>query len=285
MTIAIYGSRSQDENKAAIAAFIGFFRSRGVDVLMHHRLYTTLMEMIPEAMEGVERVFDGLDFSADVVVSFGGDGTFLRSAMWVGDKGIPILGVNTGHLGYLTTARVADLADVAEELMQDRYFVERRSLIEVVSPRLRTWPYALNEVVVNKYETSSMVLCDTQIDGRPLASYRADGLIVSTPTGSTAYSLSVGGPLIQPSVPVWVLSPIAAHSLSLRPLVVSDDQHISITVDSRASGFRLTLDGRTGTFPVGTTVELRKASFCVNVICREGYEFPTALRTKLCWGV
>ncbi len=285
MTIAIYGSRRQDENKEAIAAFLGFFRSRGVRVLMHNNLYTTLMLLIPEAMGQVERVFDEVEFEADAAVSFGGDGTFLRTAMWVGAKEIPILGVNTGHLGYLTTARVEDLGDVAEELMQGRYTVEHRSVIEVVSPALKTWPFALNEVVVNKYETSSMVQCDTYVNRRPLASYRADGLIVSTPTGSTAYSLSVGGPLIQPSVPVWVLSPIAAHSLSMRPLVVGDDSHIAITVDSRATGFRLTLDGRTGTLPVGTTVELRKAPFCVNVICREGYEFPTALRTKLCWGL
>lgn len=285
MTIAIYGSRSQDDNKEAIAAFIEFLHSRGVKVIVHNHFYTTLMQLIPESMGQVGRVFEDVEFSADVAVSFGGDGTFLRTAMWVGSKEIPILGVNTGHLGYLTTARIDDLDDVARELMQGRYTVEHRSVIEVVSPRLRTWPFALNEVVVNKYETSSMVRCDTMVDGRPLASYRADGLIVSTPTGSTAYSLSVGGPLIQPSVPVWVLSPIAAHSLSLRPLVVSDDQQISVTVDSRATGFRLTLDGRTGTLPVGTTVELRKAPFCVNVICREGYEFPTALRTKLCWGV
>ena len=285
MTIAIYGSRQQEPNKEAIAAFIGFFRGRGVRVLMHNHLYTTLMQLIPEAMGQVERVMEEMPFSADVAVSFGGDGTFLRTAMWVGASEIPILGVNTGHLGYLTTARVDDLDNVAHELMEGRYTVEPRSVIEVVSPHLRTWPFALNEVVVNKYETSSMVVCDTTVNSRPLASYRADGLIVSTPTGSTAYSLSVGGPLIQPSVPVWVLSPIAAHSLSMRPLVVGDDSHIAITVDSRATGFRLTLDGRTGTVPVGATVELRKAPFCVKVICREGYEFPTALRTKLCWGM
>lgn len=285
MTIAIYGSRRQDDNKEAIAAFIGYFRSRGVRVLMHNHLYTTLMQLMPEAMGQVERVFEDVEFMADAVVSFGGDGTFLRTAMWVGDKEIPILGVNTGHLGYLTTARIDDLPDVADELMQGRYSVEDRSVIEVVSPKLKTWPFALNEVVVNKYETSSMVVCDTVVNHRPLASYRADGLIVSTPTGSTAYSLSVGGPLIQPSVPVWVLSPIAAHSLSMRPLVVRDDSHIAVTVDSRATGFRLTLDGRTGTLPVGATVELRRAAFCIKVICREGYEFPTALRTKLCWGM
>lgn len=284
MTIAIYGSRNQDDNLDVIAAFIEFLKRSGVTVLVHNHFYISLMQMIPDAMEGVRRVFEDVEFSADVAVSFGGDGTFLRTAMWVGSKEIPILGVNTGHLGYLTSARVDDLADVAEELIEGRYTVERRSVIEVVSPKLKTWPFALNEVVVNKYETSSMVRCDTTVNDRPLASYSADGLIVSTPTGSTAYSLSVGGPLIQPTVPVWVLSPIAAHSLSMRPLVVGDASHISITVDSRASGFRLTLDGRTGTLPVGTTVELSKAPFCVNVICREGYEFPYALRTKLSWG-
>lgn len=263
-------------------AFVNTLIGKGVHIVMHIKLYDSLSDTLGDSP--IE-VTDSSDFHADVVLSFGGDGTFLRTAMWVGSKEIPILGINTGHLGYLTTARAEDLDQVTDDLLQGHYTVEERSLLHVVSPSLDTWPYALNEVVVNKNDTSSMVVVDTVIDGKPIASYRADGLIIASPTGSTAYNLSVGGPVVQPSAPVWVLSPIAAHSLSMRPLVVSDDSDISFTVDSRAGSFRLTLDGRTGTLPVGTTVKVRRAPFMVCVICRFGYEFPHALRTKLFWGI
>lgn len=283
MRIGIYGSRRQHDSKEALVTFIGALLNKGVDIVMHKKLYDSLSDSLVDNAD-IE-VADSSDFYADVVLSFGGDGTFLRTAMWVGSKEIPILGINTGHLGYLTTARAEDLGDVINELLDGNYTVEERSLLRVVSPALDTWPYALNEVVVNKHDTSSMVEIDTSINGKPLASYRADGLIIATPTGSTAYNLSVGGPVVQPSAPVWVLSPIAAHSLSMRPLVVSDDSDIVFSVTSRASEFRLTLDGRTGTFPIGTTIKLCRAPFMVRVICRDGYEFPHALRTKLFWGI
>lgn len=283
MRIGIYGSRRQHDSKEALVAFISAILNKGVGIVMHKKLYDSLSDSIADNAD-IE-VACSSDFYADVVLSFGGDGTFLRTAMWVGSKEIPILGINTGHLGYLTTARADDLGNVITELLDGNYTVEERSLLRVVSPALDTWPYALNEVVVNKHDTSSMVEIDTFINGKPLASYRADGLIIATPTGSTAYNLSVGGPVVQPSAPVWVLSPIAAHSLSMRPLVVSDDSDIVFTVTSRASEFRLTLDGRTGTFPVGTTIRLSRAPFMVRVICRDGYEFPHALRTKLFWGL
>lgn len=284
MTIAIYGSRRQEANATALKAFFHQMHDRGVDVVMHRHLYNSLVQLIPAALKCVKRVVDTPDFTADTVISFGGDGTFLRTAMWVGDKQIPILGVNTGHLGYLTTASVSDLPSVLDELAQGDYTVERRQVLQVVSPEIDTWPYALNEVVVSKYDTSSMITADACINRRPLASYRADGLIVATPTGSTAYNLSVGGPIIQPMTSVWVLSPISAHSLGMRPLVVSNDCDIEIRVSSRATGFRLTLDGRTGTLPVNTEVCLRRAPFDVCLICRHGYEFPSALRNKLFWG-
>lgn len=282
MIIGIYGSRRQHDSKEAIVAFINTLLSKGVDLVIHRKLFDSLSEFLTD---NTIEVTDTSDFYADVVLSFGGDGTFLRTAMWVGSKEIPILGINTGHLGYLTTARAEDLCQVIDELLEGRYTVEDRSLLHVVSPSLETWPYALNEVVVSKHDTSSMVVADTEVNGKPIGSYRADGLIIATPTGSTAYNLSVGGPVVQPSAPVWVISPISAHSLSMRPFVLSDDSHISVNVTSRASSFRLTLDGRTGTLPVGTTVSLRRAPFVVRVICRHGYEFPHALRTKLFWGI
>ncbi len=282
MIIGIYGSRRQNDNKEAIVAFINALLAKGVDLVMHRKLFDSLSDSLTDS---TIEVTDSADFFADVVLSFGGDGTFLRTAMWVGSKEIPILGINTGHLGYLTTARVEDLSQVIDDLLDGNYTVEERSLVHVVSPSLATWPYALNEAVVSKHDTSSMVEAEVKVNGMPIGSYKADGVIIATPTGSTAYNLSVGGPVVQPSAPVWVISPISAHSLSMRPFVLSDDSRISVNVTSRASEFRLTLDGRTDTLPVGTTVILRRAPFVVRVICRHGYEFPNALRTKLFWGV
>lgn len=285
MKIAIYGSRRQEPNKALLADFFDTMRANDVQLLMHWRLYEALSIIMPDKLDGIECVSDRGLTPVDLVISLGGDGTFLRTAMWVGSRGIPILGVNTGHLGYLTTAPVTDLPAVAKDILNKNYHVERRSLLHVCSPHLPTWPYALNEVVVSKYDTASMVTVDTDINGRPLASYRADGLIIATPTGSTAYNLSVGGPVLQPSAPVWVLSPVAAHSLGMRPLVLSDDTTITLKVDSRAQGFSLSLDGRMVPLPVNTTVVLRRAAFDVPLVCRDGYEFPSALRSKLFWGV
>lgn len=285
MIVAIYGSRRQEENIDAIQKFFETLEANGVEIIMHRNLYNSLLQLMPTALQYVRRVVDNDYFEADVAVSFGGDGTFLRTAMWVGEKEIPIVGVNTGHLGFLTTAQVSELQDVANDILTENYMIEPRQVIEVVSPRVSTWPFALNEVVVSKYDTSSMVVADTSINGRQLASYRADGLIIATPTGSTAYNLSVGGPILQPLTPVWVVSPISPHSLSMRPLVIANNAEVEIKVNSRATGFRLTLDGRTGALPVGSVIKLRLAPFRIHLICRKGHEFPIPLRNKLFWGV
>lgn len=284
MKIAIYGSRRQDPYIKELSVFFSTLADAGAEVVMHRKLYSSLLHLMPLALKTVTRVADGHDFDADVAVCLGGDGTFLRTAMWVGSKNIPIIGVNTGHLGYLSAATIGELPEVATELISGHFTTETRSLIEVVSPAINTWPYALNEVAVMKDESSSMISADTTINGTPLAVYRADGLIICTPTGSTAYNLSVGGPVLQPGAPVWAISPVAAHSLRMRPLVVSDDSCVSVRVAARAAGFRLSLDGRSAILPVGTEVMLRRASFCLRLITRPGHEFPAPLRAKLGWG-
>ncbi len=171
-----------------------------------------------------------LPIGTDLVISIGGDGTFLRTAAWVGDREIPILGVNTGHLGYLAGVSLDELLVNVDKYISTSMATESRTLIEVVSNEVRGSRYALNEVTIAKEDTASIISAMTKIDGRELADYRADGLIVATPTGSTAYNLSVGGPIIEPSAPVFVLSPIAAHSLSMRPMVVNDRSQIEVHV-------------------------------------------------------
>lgn len=283
MTIAIYGRRTQDEYAPQLSAFLQSLARHGIEVVMHRKLYDSLVRLMPASLAAVRKVTSGPDFAADVAISIGGDGTFLRTAMWVGSKQTPIIGINTGHLGYLSSASVGELDVLLDELMSGNYGISERTLVEVAEPEIPTWPYALNEAVVSKEETASIIEADTRVSGQPLVCYKADGLIVSTPTGSTAYNLSVGGPILQPSAPVWVISPIAAHSLGLRPLVVSDDAEIDITVSGRAPGFRLSLDGRSCTLPMGATVRLRRAPFRIRLITRPGHSFPAALRQKLHW--
>lgn len=285
MKIAIYGSRRQDDYMERLNLFLTKLGKDGADVIMHRKLYNYLLHYIPLALSAVRRVSDTPGFSADVAISIGGDGTFLRTAMWVADKEIPILGINTGHLGYLAGANVNDLDTVTEDIASGKFMIEKRSLIMVEAEGLEGWKYALNEVAVAKEDTSSMITAHALINGRELASYKADGLIVSTPTGSTAYNLSVGGPILQPTAPVWAISPIAAHSLSMRPLVVADDNEITVTVNTRARSFRISLDGRSSTLPEGSTIVLRRAPFVVNVLQRDGHGFPEALRNKMRWGL
>ncbi len=285
MKIAIYGSRRHHDHLAGIEIFMKTLAAAGDEVVMHSKLYKYLVSLMPLALGAVTRVTDSGNFDADIVISIGGDGTFLRTAMWVGDKEIPVLGVNTGRLGYLTSMPVACLPSLRELIDKGSFTVSRRRLIEVISPKLNIWPFALNEVTVSKDDSASMIDADTTLNGVALADYRADGLIVSTPTGSTAYNLSVGGPLIEPETPVWVISPIAAHTLSMRPLVVSDTSHLTICPDGRASHFRLTLDGRSTPLDIGTTVELRRARFDILVMRPEAIYFATTLREKLHWGL
>lgn len=285
MRIAVYGSRRQDNYLPEIEAFMKRLAQMGVEVVMHPKLYKYLQAVMLPALAAVRRVTDSSDFTADAAVSIGGDGTFLRTAMWVSRSDIPILGVNTGHLGYMTALSVDRLSEVPELIMSGTLSYERRSLIEVVSPEIKTWPFALNEVTISKDDSASMIDAMTYLDGIHLADYCADGLIIATPTGSTAYNLSVGGPVIQPQTRVWVISPIAAHTLTMRPLVISDSSSLSILPQARAEHFRLTLDGRSVSLPVGTEIRLRRADFDVKVLHLPGSSFIETLRNKLHWGI
>lgn len=283
MKLAIYGSRQHHIYGERLGQFLNILNEQGVEVVMHRKLYDVLVRLMPLSLAAVKQVTSSLDFTADAALSIGGDGTFLRTAMWVGDKEIPILGINAGHLGYLSAATIDELPSLLPMLIKGDYRTESRSLLQVQAPGFSDCPYALNEVALGKEENASMLVADTRINGEPLAVYRSDGLLVSTPTGSTAYNLSVGGPILQPSAPVWVVAPIACHSLGMRPLVVGDDSEIDIIVGGRAHTFRLSLDGRNASLPIDTCVSIRKAPFCVKVIMRPDMSFAQALRDKLHW--
>ncbi|MDE6278008.1 MAG: NAD(+)/NADH kinase [Muribaculaceae bacterium] len=292
MKIAIYGSRRQHSSLPQVRAFFEEARRRGAELILHRKLYEHLREEMPDFMaevecETVEEL--GPEAAADYAVSLGGDGTFLRTAAWIGSRCIPIIGVNTGHLGYLAALDIADLPHLPEALAKASvlFRVEKRSLIEVdceAVRRKRLWPYALNEVALMKEESASMIVAETWLGDEPLAEYRADGLLVSTPTGSTAYNLSVGGPLVEPELDVHIISPVAAHSLAMRPLVVGGGDPLRIVPGGRAPYVRLALDGRSVSVAKGEEIVLRRGPFHTLVMQLRTRSFTDTLRTKLHWG-
>ena len=285
MIIAIYGSRRQDAHLPALEAFLRSLDSAGHEVVMHPKLYNYLLQLIPGALRCVRRVLpSAAEAGAQLCVSIGGDGTFLRTAQWIGAAATPIAGVNTGHLGYLTAMGIEGLAGLVPAFEAGLMRSHARSLIEVVAPSQPFSPYALNEVALLKSETAAMISVAATLDGVPLADYRVDGLLVSTPTGSTAYNLSVGGPIVQPSAPVWTVSPIAAHSLSMRPNVINDSCELTLTATGRTPHVRLSMDGRGVQLDTPATVTLRRAPFDVHMLQGPDYGFASTLRHKLHWG-
>lgn len=282
MLIAIYGSRRQTPHAPQLQTLLHALAVGGAGIAMHPKLYEHLSGELGMSLPGVI-VADPYrsPAEADLALSIGGDGTFLRTAAWVAETGTPILGINTGNLGYLSALGIDEAVAHTDFILEGDYIVEPRTLLHVQADGLHGWPYALNEAVVAKEDSASMITASATVGGRALSDYRADGLIVSTPTGSTAYNLSAGGPIVQPSAPCWVITPICAHSLGMRPLVISDDMEISLTVTGRCKAFRLSLDGRSVALPQGTTVTMRRAGFRTNIVQLRCNEFPAVLRSKL----
>lgn len=289
MKVALYGSRHQDSHVGDIAKLVVSLIENGDSLVIHRKLYDYLVSNLggnfARAVVSAEVTSDP-GFSADVALSIGGDGTFLRTAQWVADTEIPIIGVNTGRLGFLAPFTIKEAADAVIVHRLVNYEIESRSLLRVdlIGGTLDTWPYAINEVAVLKKDTASMITIDARIDRARLADYLCDGLIVSTPTGSTGYNLSVGGPIVQPRSPSFILSPVAAHSLTMRPLVVDDSSLLVLKVSSRTPSFRISLDGRSVNLPCGTDIYLSRAPFVVRTVCRPGHNFFDTLRRKLLWG-
>lgn len=289
MKVAIYGSRHQDTHVEEIARLVIRLIENGDSMIMHRKIYDYLVSNLGDNFTratAAVTVTSEPGFTADVALSIGGDGTFLRTAQWVADSEIPIVGVNTGHLGFLAPFTIEEASRAIIDNRLANYDIESRSLLRVdlMGSTLDTWPYAINEVAILKKDTASMITVGARIDRAPLADYLCDGLIVSTPTGSTGYNLSVGGPIVQPRSPSFILSPVAAHSLSMRPLVVDDSSLLVLKVSSRTPSFRISLDGRSVTLPCGTDIYLSRAPFVVKTVCVPGHNFFDTLRRKLLWG-
>lgn len=285
LRFAIFGKTHQPKRSVSIQKLLTSLHERKAEVCMEREFHAFLTDGQQLPVEGV-RVFDGSDFSADFAISMGGDGTFLRTASMVGAKEIPILGVNTGRLGFLADINEQDIEHTIQALYDDDYSVETRAVIQVETEgeQLHGYHCALNDVAILKRDNASMITIHTTINGDPIATYQADGLIMSTPTGSTAYSLSNGGPIIVPGTHVFSLTAVAPHSLNVRPIVIAEDSLIELTVESRTHNYLVALDGRSEKLSDTTRLTLRKAPYRVQVIKRSGTKYFLTLREKMMWG-
>ena len=260
-------------------------RKRGAEVYVDAPFHSFLTDGLGFKPD-VSGLLAGDEFDLDIALSVGGDGTFLRTAARVNRQDIPILGINTGRLGFLADIGGDELERTLDEIFQGQYRVEERTLLRLCTENrlFRGYNYALNEIAVLKRDSSSMITIHTFLNDEYLTSYQADGLVVATPTGSTAYSMSVNGPIIVPQGNSLVLSPVAPHSLNVRPLVIPDSYTITLRVESRNKYFLISLDGRSEIFPLGVELKMRKADYTAKVIKRHNHTFYQTLREKLMWG-
>ncbi|MGL4293000.1 MAG: NAD kinase [Bacteroidales bacterium] len=285
MEIAVFGNSFQSEKGSRLGHIFRMLEKIEARVLIDAEFYRFLItktELRPRYIALIEEN----DFHADIALSIGGDGTFLRTAERVGNKGIPILGINTGRLGFLADVPVHDIDNALTEIYKNHYNIEERSLLQLsISGYDEPYmAYALNEVAILKRDNSSMITIRVDIDSNFLNSYEADGLIISTPTGSTGYSLSVGGPIIEPKADNFVISPVAPHSLTTRPLVITDQCALDIEVHSRTDAYLVSVDGNSYTLTTANRLHIRKAPYKIRVVKRPGHTFYETLRDKLMWG-
>ncbi len=287
MKVAIYGLAYQGHAAEYVAELLDELQKVGAAVSIEE----TFASMVLSGEGNSYNTFSishGLDNTFDLFVSFGGDGTILRATTFVRDLGIPIVGVNTGRLGFLSTFKKEEVRRVVKEFVSGAYRTVERSLVEVVAdfpiPEFEDLNFALNEITVSRKDTTSMITVETYLNDEYLTSYWADGLIISTPTGSTGYSLSCGGPVIVPTAKSLVLTPIAPHNLNARPLVISDDTNIRLKVSGREENHLVSLDSRIASLENGKEITIRKAPFTVKMIEYTSESFLKTLRNKLLWG-
>ncbi len=285
MKFALFGNTYQAKKSSHAANLFRLLEQHNAQISIcrefHHFLTVDQHLSLPPV-----ELFDGDDFQADMVISMGGDGTFLQAASRVGKKEIPILGINTGRLGFLADISPEEMEKTFDEIYEHRYKVEERSVLQLRcdNPGLMQSPYALNEIAVLKHDSSAMISIHASINGAPLTTYQADGLIIATPTGSTAYSLSVGGPVIVPHSKTIAITPVAPHSLNVRPIVICDDWEITLDVESRSHNFLVAIDGRSESCKEHTRLHISRADYSIKVVKRYNHVLFETLRNKLMWG-
>ena len=287
MKIAIYGQNYvKDNTQKVVEKLLTFLLEKESTVYFEQNFIKTQNSAIQNS--SAVKTFNTLDTSFDLLISIGGDGTILRAITYVRNLGIPIVGINTGRLGFLATIQTDEIETALSEIFKGDYKISERTLLSVsASPKhkaIEDTNFALNEIAISRKNTTSMITVETHLNNEYLTSYWADGLILSTPTGSTGYSLSCGGPVITPDANSFAITPIAPHNLSARPLIIPDNTKVTLIVNGREDQFLLSLDSRIVTLPNTTTLTIEKADFAIKMVERLDETFLDTLRKKLLWG-
>ena len=336
LRFALFGNEYQTKKSASAAQLLSCLQQHEAEVFVERTFYDFLRQMhggepVVAALCDSMHVFDVLDFPVDYAISMGGDGTLLKTASHVGATGIPIIGVNTGRLGFLADFLPNEIEQALDELYAGKCRVEEHAAIKLSlrdgssgsngsmslrdgskgsngsmslrdgskgsngSMSLRDgssgpsgsigYPYALNDIAVLKRDNASMITIHARINGDELVTYQADGLVVSTPTGSTAYNLSNGGPIMAPLTGILCLTPVAPHSLNIRPIVINDDSVIELTVESRTHNYLVAVDGRSATLDESIPLVISKAPYTVRIVKRASQHYFATLREKMMWGM
>jgi len=286
LRFALFGNAFQAKKSASVQKLLCLLEEREAELFVDETFYHYLADDLQIAMPTTVTLIHDNDFDADIAISMGGDGTFLEAARRVGNKEIPILGVNMGRLGFLSDISPSELPNTIEQIYEEHYSVEDRCVLQLEYDKGQPegYPYALNEVAVLKRDVSSMISIRVDVNGKYLTTYQADGLIINTPTGSTGYALSVGGSIMQPGCRTIGLTPVAPHSLTVRPLTLTDDTIISLSVSARNHRFLVSLDGRSEKCAEDVQLTIRRAPYSIKVLKRSNQSFFTTLREKLMWG-
>lgn len=287
MKIAIHGKKFSRENIPVIQTLFHEINKKNISLIISRFFHEYLSRT--DIVTGEYEIYDiKYDLSSiNYMISIGGDGTLLEVVTHIGALEIPILGINLGRLGFLATTPKEKISSAIDALFQNFYKIDERSLIKVVSDQIifDDLNFGLNEMTILKKDTSSMIVVHTYIDGEYLNSYWADGLIVSTPTGSTGYSLSCGGPLVLPQSNNLIITPVSPHNLNVRPMIVSDKSVISFEIEGRSKNFLVSIDSRSYTVDASIQLAVKKEDFCTKLVKLDGYNYLDNLRQKLNWGL
>lgn len=287
MKIAIYGLRASLEQKSLFEEFFNRIDLKNIEVFIYTRFGEELKSVFALPVEKYKTFDTNIELpdSLDFFFTFGGDGTILSAATVIQDRGYKVIGVNTGRLGFLATINSESLFEALDEILNGEYIISSRSLIAVHSDEVEIdFPFALNEITVTRRETTSMITVEAWINGEYLNNYWGDGLIVSTPTGSTGYSLSCGGPIVHPGNQVFIVTAIAPHNLNIRPYIISDDNELDLKIDTREDSYFLSLDSRNIALPSHVKLHLKKADFKINIVVPTYITYLITLRDKMFWG-
>lgn len=289
MKVAIYGQYYQNSTEPIIRDIFVFFNSKNIEMVIEADFLKMLYakELVKKEYKTFSS-YKELDKNFDLMLSIGGDGTILRAATLVRNSGIPILGINAGRLGFLASVQKENIATFLQMVVDKNYKISKRTLLKAtVFPKnkdLMDINFAMNEISVSRKDTTSMITIETHLDGELLTSYWADGLIIATPTGSTGYSLSCGGPILTPEVKSLVITPIAPHNLNARPLVIPDNTEIKLRVTGREEQYLVSMDSRITSVGNDSVITIKKSSFQINMVEIPNETFFKTLRNKLLWG-